>query len=181
MGGQTAANPCQDTMIGGANESPSGSLHGALLRLLTHALIIALSRGLFGHEGAGSYFPLCEDELITRIDQRFTRLMNWPLDHGEALQILHYGIGGEYSAHFDFFTPDAPGSVRPLAMAGQRISTLVMYLNDVEAGGETYFPETGLAVMPKKGQVLYFHYQNAKGQLDLLTLHGSTPVTAGEK
>ncbi|GAA5163510.1 2OG-Fe(II) oxygenase [Viridibacterium curvum] len=129
----------------------------------------------------GTFFELCENEFITRIDERVARLMNWPIRNGEGLQILHYGVGGEYRPHFDFFPPEDKGSLTHLAMGGQRVSTMVMYLNDVEAGGETIFPELGLAVSPQKGSAVYFRYTNAQGQVDPLTLHGGAPVVAGEK
>ena len=56
--------------------------------------------------------------------------MNIPIEHGEGLQILQYTPGQQYKAHHDFFK----------IADNNRISTLVMYLNDVEEGGETYFP-----------------------------------------
>jgi prolyl 4-hydroxylase len=129
----------------------------------------------------GTYFDRCEDEFITRIDRRVARLMNWPLENGEGLQILHYGVGGEYKPHFDFFPPDEKGSLTHVAMGGQRVSTMVMYLNDVEDGGETVFPEIGLSVSPQKGAAVYFAYCNTRSQVDPLTLHGGAPVVAGAK
>ncbi len=45
-----------------------------------------------------------------------------------------------------------------IARSGQRVSTMVIYLNDAPAGGETVFPEIGLSVVPRKGNALYFEY-----------------------
>lgn len=129
----------------------------------------------------GTFFDRCEDEFITRIDERVSRLMGWPLENGEGLQILHYGVGGEYRPHFDYFPPQDLGSYAHMATGGQRVSTMVMYLNTVEAGGETIFPDAGMAVGPQKGCAVYFRYCNGQGQIDPLTLHGGAPVTAGEK
>jgi prolyl 4-hydroxylase len=61
------------------------------------------------------------------------------------------------------------------------VSTLIIYLNDVEEGGETVFPESGLSVSPRQGSGLYFEYCNHLGQLDPLSLHAGAPVIAGEK
>ncbi len=107
--------------------------------------------------------------------------MHWPVDHGEGLQILHYGTGGEYKPHFDYFPPEEPGSHVQMTIGGQRISTLVMYLNDVEEGGTTIFPEVGLEVVPKKVQPSISNTPTAKTRLDRMTLHGGSPVTRGEK
>ena len=68
-----------------------------------------------------------------------------------------------------------------LARSGQRVSTLVMYLNDVPAGGATDFPALGLQVAPRRGNAVYFEYANQRGQLDHATLHAGTPVEQGEK
>jgi prolyl 4-hydroxylase len=129
----------------------------------------------------GTFFALNADPFIARIDQRVAEIMNWPNDHGEGLQVLHYGTGGEYKPHFDYFPPEDPGSHVQMTIGGQRVSTLVMYLNDVEEGGTTIFPDVGLEVVPKKGSAVYFEYTNSKNQLDRLTLHGGSPVTRGEK
>ena len=129
----------------------------------------------------GTFFALNADPFIARIDQRVAEIMSWPTDHGEGLQVLHYGTGGEYKPHFDYFPPEDPGSHVQMTIGGQRVSTLVMYLNDVEEGGTTIFPDIGLEVVPKKGSAVYFEYTNTKNQLDRLTLHGGSPVTRGEK
>jgi prolyl 4-hydroxylase len=129
----------------------------------------------------GTFFAINADDFIARLDQRVSTLMGLPVEHGEGLQVLHYGPGGEYKPHFDYFPPDDPGSASPMAVGGQRVSTLVMYLNAVEDGGATIFPELGLSVLPKKGSAVYFEYANSHGQLDPLTLHGGAPVLRGEK
>ncbi len=129
----------------------------------------------------GTYFPLNADPFIARLDQRIAALMNWPLESGEGLQILRYREGGQYTPHFDYFPPEDPGSGAAMAIGGQRVSSLVMYLNDVAAGGGTVFPELNLTVTPRKGAAVYFEYCNSLGQLDPLTLHGGLPVLSGEK
>lgn len=68
-----------------------------------------------------------------------------------------------------------------LQQGGQRIATLIMYLNDVEAGGSTVFPEVGLDVLPRRGNAVYFAYCTETGVLDPRSLHGGSPVGAGEK
>lgn len=129
----------------------------------------------------GTYFKLCENPLIERLDRRISALMNWPMENGEGLQILRYGVGGEYRSHFDYFPPDQPGHVAHIARAGQRTATLVVYLNDVESGGETIFADAGISVAPRRGRAVYFRYFNDLGQLDPATKHAGAPVLAGEK
>jgi prolyl 4-hydroxylase len=116
-----------------------------------------------------------ESDIVMRVEKRISQIMNIPYEHGEGLQILNYKIGQEYKAHFDFFKANSPSANNP------RISTLVMYLNDVEEGGETYFPKLNFSVSPQKGMAVYFEYFYENQNLNDLTLHGGAPVIIGDK
>lgn len=129
----------------------------------------------------GAFFNRGENPLVQRLEERLARLMNWPIENGEGLQILRYLPGGEYRPHFDYFPPADQGSAGHLSQAGQRVATLIMYLNDVEAGGSTGFPDVGLTVTPRKGNAVYFAYTGPAGEVDPMSLHSGDPVEAGEK
>ena len=129
----------------------------------------------------GTFFMVNENAFIAKLDARIAKVMHWPVENGEGLQILNYKIGGEYKPHFDFFPPNDPGSAAHIAKAGQRVSTMVIYLNDGMEGGETTFPHLGLAITPKKGSAIYFEYCDETGKLEPSTLHAGAPVTNGEK
>lgn len=116
-----------------------------------------------------------ENELVERVETRISTIMNIPIAHGEGLQILRYTPGQQYKAHHDFF------SSTHKVVNNNRISTLVMYLNDVEEGGETFFPQLNFSVSPKKGMAVYFEYFYNDQTLNELTLHGGAPVITGEK
>ncbi len=130
---------------------------------------------------SGTHFLRGENALIRTIEARISELVGVPVDHGEPIQILHYLPGAEYKPHFDFFDPNFEGNDKVLAMGGQRTATVVMYLNDVAAGGSTVFPDIGLDVLPREGNAVYFAYATPDGQLDRRTLHGGSPVAEGEK
>ena len=119
--------------------------------------------------------------LVARIDARIAALTGLPLEQGEHLQVMHYGVGAEYQPHYDFFHVENPGEARLLDNGGQRVATLVTYLADVEAGGETVFPLCGLSVSPRKGSAVYFAYTDAAGLCDRMSYHVGVPVQAGEK
>lgn len=120
-----------------------------------------------------------ENELLTRLNRRIARLTAWPLANGEPFQILRYGVGAEYEAHYDYFDPADPGSARIMAIGGQRVGTLILYLNTPEAGGATIFPDLDLEIAAVAGNALFFSYDHPAP--DTLTLHAGAPVTAGEK
>ncbi|MBA9025558.1 2OG-Fe(II) oxygenase [Peribacillus huizhouensis] len=121
------------------------------------------------------FFQENENDIITKIEKRISSIMNIPIEHGEGIQILQYTPGQEYKAHFDFFTSASNATIN------NRISTIVMYLNDVEHGGETFFPKLNFSVSPQKGMAVYFEYFYNDQNLNELTLHGGAPVITGEK
>jgi prolyl 4-hydroxylase len=129
----------------------------------------------------GMFFLPGETPLIAALDARFSQLMNSPVDHGEGLQVLRYGPGTRSTPHFDFLVPRNEASEQSLRRSGQRVSSLVTYLNDVPGGGETTFPHAGFSVCPQRGNAVYFEYCNGRGQVDAASLHAGAPVTEGEK
>ncbi len=127
----------------------------------------------------GMFFERGETACITRIEARVAALLNWPVDHGEGLQVLRYRPGAEYKPHHDYFDPAQPGTPTILKRGGQRVGTLIMYLSSPVRGGATVFPDAGLDVAPVKGNAVFFSYDRA--QPTTKTLHGGSPVLAGEK
>jgi len=129
----------------------------------------------------GMFFRPAETPFIAHLDERLSQLMNSPIENGEGLQVLRYGPGTQSAPHFDFLIPSNATNHRSLARSGQRISSLVIYLNDVQSGGETIFPELGLSVCPQRGNAVYFEYCDSHSRVDPRSLHAGAPVVAGEK
>jgi prolyl 4-hydroxylase len=127
----------------------------------------------------GMFFERGENELVARIEQRIAHLLRWPLVFGEGLQVLRYAPGAQYRPHYDYFDPAEPGTPTILRRGGQRVGTLVMYLQEPERGGATVFPDIGLEVAPKRGTGVFFSYE--RPDPGTRTLHGGAPVLAGEK
>jgi len=124
---------------------------------------------------------LIDSPIVGRLNRRIEALTGIPVENGEKLQILRYGKGGEYKPHHDFFDPAVPGDAVQLAHGGQRIATVIVYLNDVLAGGETSFPQVGLEITPRKGLAVYFGYGTTTTNVDYRSLHAGRPVLAGPK
>ena len=150
---------------------------------LARSLTVATSTG--GEEvnadrtSNGMFFARAEIPVVQRLEERIARLLSWPVENGEGLQILHYRPGAEYKPHYDYFNPDEPGTPTILKRGGQRVATLVMYLSEPEKGGGTVFPDVHLEVAPKRGNAVFFSYERPHPSTK--TLHGGAPVIAGEK
>ena len=129
------------------------------------------SEGMFFDRGE---FPVC-----ARLEARIAALLGWPVENGEGLQVLRYRAGAEYKPHYDYFDPDQPGTPLLLTRGGQRVASLVCYLNTPEQGGATVFPDVGLEVAAVKGNAVFFSYDRPHPATR--SLHGGAPVEAGEK
>lgn len=57
-------------------------------------------------------------------------------ENGEEIQVLRYEEGQKYEPHYDYFVDKVN-----IARGGHRLATVLMYLTDVEKGGETVFPK----------------------------------------
>lgn len=119
-------------------------------------------------------------EIQRRIELRVAELVGLPGSHCEDISVIHYPEGGEFLPHVDFLEPDSAGP-RVFGSEGDRIATVVVYLNQVEAGGATCFPALGLEISPQTGSALYFTYQQPDGRPDAASLHAGRPVLSGEK
>jgi len=127
----------------------------------------------------GMFFDRGEHAVCARLEARIAALMSWPVENGEGLQVLRYGPGAEYKPHYDYFDPQQAGTPTILKRGGQRVASLVCYLNTPTLGGATTFPDVQLDVAPVKGNAVFFSYDRPHPVTR--TLHGGAPVVEGEK
>ena len=115
------------------------------------------------------------------IEQMMAAAAGMQIFNGEPLAVLNYRPGEEYKPHFDAFLPNDPGASQLLAMGGQRIKTVLVYLNDDFKGGATDFPNRSIRVEPEAGKLLLMENCNPDGTPSQSGLHAGLPVTEGEK
>ncbi|XP_071696207.1 probable prolyl 4-hydroxylase 10 [Rutidosis leptorrhynchoides] len=144
---------------------------------------------------SGTFLARGRDETISNIEKRIADFTFLPVENGEGLQVLHYEVGQKYEPHYDYFLDQFNTK-----NGGQRIATVLMYLSDVEEGGETVFPaakgnisdvpwwnelsecgKEGLSVKPRMGDALLFWSMKPDASLDSSSLHGGCPVIKGNK
>jgi prolyl 4-hydroxylase len=154
--------------------------------LLTRSTVVDLnsSNGLVDprRSSLGMFFSRStEGKTVQKIRKNITSIAGIPAENGEDMQVLHYKVGGEYQPHYDYFDPSTPGGLIHFNRGGQRVATLLVYLNTVEKGGETIFPKANLAITPTKGKAVLFYNVKHDGKIDPKSFHGGAPVIAGEK
>jgi prolyl 4-hydroxylase len=120
---------------------------------------------------------------VTRIVNRVSGLIGQYPGHAEDLQVLRYHIGNEYQAHQDAFDPNTVAGKAYIGDSGQRMFTVLGYLSDVDAGGETVFPQLDISVSPERGKLLVFRpcCDYDTWTPDLRTEHAGMPVISGVK
>jgi prolyl 4-hydroxylase len=126
------------------------------------------------------YFRLGETPLVADIEKRISDKVGVPVENGEGLQVVKYSPGGYFRAHRDAFDPNFPGNQAALKYGGQRKITFLMYLNDVEGGGDTYFNKFDMSVKPIRGRAIVWWNIHDDGTRDEDTLHEGRPVPEGQ-
>ena len=127
--------------------------------------------------GSSHFLNYLENEHAFSIFKKISVLLNKPgRNFDPFFQVIHYNPNEEYKTHVD------PSGDRNKAEGiKHRKFTTLMYLNDVEEGGETEFPKLNLKVSPKKGRMVYFENYTKDGKINWDSSHRSLPVTKGEK
>ena len=108
---------------------------------------------------------------------RIRALTGYTNGHLEPASVTRYTSGQEYTAHHDGAALTmARDDMMFFAQGGQRIGTVLVYLNDVRKGGGTTFPSLGVTVRPKRGRCLLFFPGFLDGRRDDRVLHAAQPA-----
>lgn len=140
----------------------------------------------------GSFLSRLHDPIIAGVQRRVAAWTRLNITHQEDMQILRYGLGQKYGAHYDSLLKDTP-----------RVATVLLYFSTPGGGGETAFPQGsqwldpslpkrlgpfsectrgGVAARAKKGDAfLFFSIQPDGETQDPASMHAGCPVTAGVK
>ena len=127
-------------------------------------------------------FGLADADLVlTLVRARIAAATGLPPSVMESAKVLHYTVGQQFGAHFDFIDPAQPGLAAEIEARGQRLVTFLLYLNDDFDGGETAFLAVDRRHRGRTGDALMFANVDPQGRPDRLTLHAGLPPTRGEK
>ncbi|CBZ50007.1 hypothetical protein NCLIV_004830 [Neospora caninum Liverpool] len=108
-----------------------------------------------------------ETGVVENIERIVSAFAGMPVEHLEPLAVVRYEEGQYFKQHHD-------GGFRP--------KTVLLYLNDVEAGGETSFETLGFRVAPMKGAgVVWSNSYPGTHEIDPRLLHAGLPPERGVK
>ncbi|CAK9107987.1 unnamed protein product [Durusdinium trenchii] len=103
-----------------------------------------------------------------------SQVLKVPEDTVEALQLVRYQKGEQYSTHVDWGRKQDAS----LWLGGQRTATALIYLNTLpkDCGGETSFERLGIQVSPQAGAALVWPNVDSSGRPQDLVEHRAMPV-----
>jgi len=88
---------------------------------------------------------------------------NWNASRIELFSVSRFSVGQKFNWHKDWISPDTLSSGSDWwARFGQRVSTVQIYLSDVERGGDTVFSTVytadgqRLRMHPRRGDAIFF-------------------------
>ncbi|MBX9795896.1 2OG-Fe(II) oxygenase [Sphingomonas sp.] len=120
-------------------------------------------------------------EAVQPIDEGLANLLGIDPAYGETMQGQRYAPGQHFRAHHDYFFETESYWQRVKKEGGQRTWTAMIYLNDVDEGGATWFPTAGIRVLPRRGLILIWNNMGLDGMPNITTLHEGMPVVTGVK
>ena len=118
---------------------------------------------------------------VIEVDARIRAFTGLAPAHGEPMQGQRYAIGQEFKGHTDYFEPAGVDYARYCSVAGQRTWTVMIYLNEPEAGGATRFKTIDKIVQPEVGKLLAWNNLRPDGTPNPATIHQGMKVRAGVK
>ena len=119
--------------------------------------------------------------LALKLGRQIDALLGLDRAQAEPMQGQRYRTGEQYRHHSDYFRLERDHWQRERLRGGQRTWTAMLYLNAVEAGGQTDFRRLGLTIAPEPGLLLAWNNMDRRGRPNARLLHAGLPVLAGTK
>jgi prolyl 4-hydroxylase len=123
-----------------------------------------------------------DDPVARKILKRACELTGKCYKNAEDLQVVRYKPGTYYRAHHDACCEDSEACSLFENKGGQRVGTLLVYLNDEFTDGETHFPDFGdLKMKAPPGSAIFFKPLGSEDKCHPKALHAGLPISSGTK
>ena len=119
-------------------------------------------------------------DIIGLVEDKLIKYLNIPEKFTEQIQGQYYQVGQQFKPHFDTLFPTSDSMKEAIEKSGNRTWTAMIYLNDVEEGGETKFTKINYSAKPEKGKLLIWQ-DTQDGENINNSMHWGMPVIKGEK
>jgi prolyl 4-hydroxylase len=123
-----------------------------------------------------------DDPVARKILEKACELTGKCYKNAEELQVVRYKPGTYYRAHHDACCEDSEACSLFENKGGQRVGTLLVYLNDDFTDGETHFPDfEDLKMKVPPGSAIFFKPLGPEDKCHPKALHAGLPISSGTK
>lgn len=123
-----------------------------------------------------------DDPIVKNLFDKISSMFNISVDNAEDLQVVRYLPNQFFKEHHDACCDDNEKCTQFIKKGGQRMLTVLIYLNNEFDDGQTYFPKLDLKIKPQTGSAIVFYPLAANSsKCHPYSLHAGLPVSSGEK
>lgn len=120
------------------------------------------------------YFPEPLQDLLAQVEGRLVAATGVVPAHLEQWQAIRYDLGGHFDVHHD-------AGLFGSEPAGERRTTILVYLHTPDRGGGTYFPYLERTIESRRGRLVHWTNLTVDGQIDQRMRHRAMALAAGRK
>lgn len=120
-------------------------------------------------------------DLSRRLDKKISQLIGVHPCLSDMIEGVRYDKGQYFKRHADYFTENTNAYTKHCSVGGQRTWTVMIYLNWVKEGGETFFNDIGKIFVPTLGTAICWNNLYPDGKINTFTVHEALPVIRGSK
>ena len=121
------------------------------------------------------------DPVVAAVEDAIAAFTGLDSVFGGPVQGQRYAVGQEFKGHTDYFDPTGIEYDQYCSIAGNRTWTVMLYLNEPDAGGATRFKTIDKIVQPETGKLLAWNNRRPDGTLNPATIHQGMKVRSGVK
>jgi prolyl 4-hydroxylase len=122
------------------------------------------------------------DSVAQKVFARALQFTGKTLDECEDLQVVKYEPNTYYREHHDSCCEGSRGCIDFEKDGGQRVATLLVYLNSDFTDGETHFPNLDLKLKAEPGSAILFRPLGSdEAKCHPKALHAGLPISSGVK
>jgi len=124
-----------------------------------------------------------DDPVAKKVFAKACEMTGKPMGCCEDLQVVRYKPGTYYKAHHDSCCDGSDACQEFETKGGQRVGTMLVYLNDEFTDGETHFPDHGgVKMKTPPGSAIFFRpLANDTPKCHPKALHAGLPISSGTK
>jgi prolyl 4-hydroxylase len=122
------------------------------------------------------------DPVARKVFAKALEFTDKTMNECEDLQVVKYEPNTYYREHHDSCCDDSQGCIDFEKDGGQRVATLLVYLNSDFTDGETHFPNLDLKLKADPGSAILFRpLGSEEAKCHPKALHAGLPISSGVK